>query len=84
MRCERSTRATFGTYQTRDESTIRAFRERALFNFVQGICPYTTGSMSEKITEHEMLYSPTASAPEGYENRVRRLRSTRPRATTGN
>ncbi len=64
----------FGTYETRDEATIRAFRERALFNFVQGISPYATGSMSEKITEHEMLYCPTASAPEGYEISIRRVR----------
>ena len=63
----------FGTYETRDEATIRAFRERAAFNFVQGICPYATGSMSEKITEHEMLYCPTASAPEGFEISIRRL-----------
>jgi ribulose-5-phosphate 4-epimerase/fuculose-1-phosphate aldolase len=63
----------FGTYDTRDEATIRAFRERALFNFVQGICPYAAGSMSEKITEHEMLYCPTASAPEGFEIGIRRL-----------
>ena len=65
--------AAFGTYETRDEATIRSFRERALFNFVQGVCPYATGSMSEKITEHEMLYCPTASAPEGFEIAVRRL-----------
>ena len=65
--------AGFGTYETRDEATIRAFRERALFNFVQGISPYATGSMSEKITEHDMLYCPTASAPEGYEISIRRL-----------
>jgi len=65
--------AAFGTYDTRDEATIRAFRERAVFNFVQGVCPYATGSMSEKITEHEMLYCPTASAPEGFEIAVRRL-----------
>ena len=65
--------AEFGTYETRDEATIRAFRERALFNFVQGICPYATGSMSEKITEREMLYCPTAAAPEGYEISIRRL-----------
>ncbi len=63
----------FGIYETRDEATIRAFRERALFNFVQGISPYGTGSMSEKITEHEMLYCPTAAAPEGYEIAIRRL-----------
>ena len=65
--------AAFGTYDTRDEATIRAFRERAVFNFVQGISPYATGSMSEKITEHEMLYCPTASAPEGFEIAIRRL-----------
>jgi ribulose-5-phosphate 4-epimerase/fuculose-1-phosphate aldolase len=65
--------AAFGTYDTKDEATIRAFRERAVFNFVQGISPYATGSMSEKITEHEMLYCPTASAPEGFEIAVRRL-----------
>ncbi len=65
--------AEFGTYETRDEATIRAFRERALFNFVQGISPYATGSMSEKITEREMLYCPTASAPEGFEISIRRL-----------
>ncbi len=66
--------AAFGTYDTRDETTIRGFRERAVFNYVQGICPYATGSMSEKITEHEMLYCPTASAPEGFEIAIRRLR----------
>ena len=65
--------AAFGTYDTRDEATIRAFRERALFNFVQGVTPYATGSMSERITEHEMLYCPTAAAPEGYEISIRRL-----------
>jgi ribulose-5-phosphate 4-epimerase/fuculose-1-phosphate aldolase len=64
--------AEYGTYDTRDESTVRAFRERALFNFVQGICPYATGSMSEKVTEHEMLYCPTAAAPEGFEIAIRR------------
>jgi len=65
--------AAFGTYDTRDEATIRAFRERAVFNYVQGISPYATGSMSEKITGHEMLYCPTASAPEGFEIAIRRL-----------
>ncbi|HSP89928.1 MAG TPA: class II aldolase/adducin family protein [Vicinamibacterales bacterium] len=65
--------ASFGTYDTRDEATIRGFRERAAFNYVQGVCPYATGSMSEKITEHEMLYCPTASAPEGFEIAIRRL-----------
>jgi len=65
--------AAFGTYDTRDEATIRAFRERAVFNYVQGVCPYATGSMSEKITEHEMLYCPTAAAPEGFEIAIRRL-----------
>ena len=35
-RCGRSTRPRSGRYDTRDEATIRAFRERALFNFVQG------------------------------------------------
>jgi hypothetical protein len=29
--------------------------------------------MSEKITEHEMLYCPTASAPEGFEIAIRRV-----------
>jgi ribulose-5-phosphate 4-epimerase/fuculose-1-phosphate aldolase len=66
--------ASFGTYDTRDEATIRAFRERAVFNYVQGVCPYAAGSMSEKITEHEMLYCPTASAPEGFEIAIRRMR----------
>jgi L-fuculose-phosphate aldolase len=63
----------FGTYETRDQATIRAFQERALFNFVQAICPYGTGSMSEKVTEHDMLYCPTAAAPEGFEIAIRRL-----------
>ena len=57
--------AAFGVYETRDEATIRAFRERALFNFVQGVSPYATGSMSEKITEREMLYCPSARRPKG-------------------
>jgi hypothetical protein len=65
--------AAFGTYDPRDEATIRAFRERAVFNFVQRICPYATGSMSEKTAEHEMLYCPTASAPEGFEIAIRRF-----------
>jgi ribulose-5-phosphate 4-epimerase/fuculose-1-phosphate aldolase len=73
MRVRAFEAAAFGTYDTQDEATIRAFRERALFNFVQGISPYATGSMSEKITEREMLYCPTASAPEGYEIGIRRL-----------
>jgi ribulose-5-phosphate 4-epimerase/fuculose-1-phosphate aldolase len=63
----------FGTYDTTDETTIRSFRERALFNFVQEVCPYATGSMSERVTEHEMLYCPTAAAPEGFEIAIRRL-----------
>jgi ribulose-5-phosphate 4-epimerase/fuculose-1-phosphate aldolase len=65
--------AEMGRYETRDEATVRAFRERALFNFVQGISPYGTGSMSERVTEREMLYCPTASAPDGYEIAVARL-----------
>ncbi len=65
--------AAMGTFDTRDEATIRAFRERALFNFVQGISPHATGSMSEKIKEREMLYCPTASAPDGYDIAIRRL-----------
>jgi len=65
--------ASFGIYDTRDEATIRGFRERAAFTYVQGVCPYATGSLSEKITEHEMLYCPTASAPEGFEIAIRRL-----------
>lgn len=73
MRLRTFEAAEIGTYETRDEATIRAFRERALFNFVQEISPFATGSMSEKITEHEMLYCPTASAPEGYDIAVRRL-----------
>jgi len=75
--------AEFGTYETRDEATIRAFRERALFNFVQGISPYATGSMSEKTTEHEMLYCPTAAAPRGSRSRSGASQSTRTMATTG-
>lgn len=58
---------------TRDEATIRAFRERALFNFVQNVSPCATGSMSEKITERQMLYCPTSSAPEGYGMGILRL-----------
>jgi len=73
MRVRAFDAAAFGVYETRDEATIRAFRERALFNFVQGISPYATGSMSEKITEREMLYCPTAASPEGYEISIRRL-----------
>ena len=80
VRCgRRSARTIPGTRRR-----FRAFRERALFNYVQGVCPYATGSMSEKITEHEMLYCPTASAPEGFEILdPARSRSTRMRATTG-
>lgn len=62
-----------GTYETTDISTIAAFKERGHFNFYQKISPYGTGSMSEKITETEMLYCPAASFPEGFEPSIVRL-----------
>jgi len=65
--------AEMGRYDTKDQATIAAFKERAQFNFYQCISPYGTGSMSEKITEREMLYCPVASAPEGFEVAIHRL-----------
>jgi len=62
-----------GHYETKDEATISAFKDRAHFNFYQGITPYGTGSMSEKITEGEMLYCPLAGAPEGLELNIKRI-----------
>ena len=62
-----------GHYETEDDATISAFKVRANFNFYQGITPYGTGSMSEKITEREMLYCPLAGAPEGLELNIRRI-----------
>jgi L-fuculose-phosphate aldolase len=62
-----------GQYETKDESTISAFKDRAYFNYYQGITPFGTGSMSEKITEREMLYCPLAGAPEGLELNIRRV-----------
>ena len=62
-----------GVYETRDQATIASFKERAEFNFYQGISPYGTGSMSERITEREMLYCPLASAPEGFEISIHRM-----------
>jgi len=62
-----------GIYETNDKSTIEAFKERAQFNFYQKITPYGTGSMSEKITEGEMLYCPVAAAPEGFEIAIHRM-----------
>jgi L-fuculose-phosphate aldolase len=62
-----------GHYETEDESTISDFKVRANFNFYQGITPYGTGSMSEKITEREMLFCPLAGAPEGLELNIRRI-----------
>jgi ribulose-5-phosphate 4-epimerase/fuculose-1-phosphate aldolase len=56
-----------GRYDTSDANTIAAFKERARFNFYTSISPFGTGSMSEKVTQNEMLYCPTASAPEGFE-----------------
>jgi len=56
-----------GRYDTTDANTISAFKERANFNFYNAISPFGTGSMSERVTQDEMLYCPTASAPEGYE-----------------
>jgi ribulose-5-phosphate 4-epimerase/fuculose-1-phosphate aldolase len=56
-----------GRYDTSDANTISAFKERAQFNFYNSISPFGTGSMSEKVTQNEMLYCPTAAAPEGYE-----------------
>jgi ribulose-5-phosphate 4-epimerase/fuculose-1-phosphate aldolase len=62
-----------GRYETKDQATIDAFKERANFNFYQAISPYGTGSMSEKITESEMLYCPVAAAPEGLEISILRM-----------
>lgn len=62
-----------GKYETGDSSTIAVFMERGQFNYYQKISPYGTGSMSEKITESEMLYCPTASFPEGFEPAIIRL-----------
>lgn len=62
-----------GKYQTEDFSTISVFKERGQFNFYQKISPYGTGSMSEKITEKEMLYCPSASFPRGFEPAVARI-----------
>ena len=56
-----------GRYDTNDANTISAFKERARFNFYNAISPFGTGSMSEKVTQNEMLYCPMASAPEGFE-----------------
>jgi ribulose-5-phosphate 4-epimerase/fuculose-1-phosphate aldolase len=65
--------STMGHYETRDPATVAAFRERAEFNFYQGITPLGTGSMSEQITEREMIYCPTAGVPQGYEFALYRL-----------
>jgi ribulose-5-phosphate 4-epimerase/fuculose-1-phosphate aldolase len=65
--------ARMGIYETNDQSTIDAFNERAQFNFYQKISPYGTGSMSEKITEGEMLYCPMAAVPEEFEIAIHRL-----------
>jgi ribulose-5-phosphate 4-epimerase/fuculose-1-phosphate aldolase len=62
-----------GRYDTDDANTIAAFKERARFNFYNSISPFGTGSMSEKVTQNEMLYCPTAAAPEGYEIAIARL-----------
>lgn len=62
-----------GNYQTKDQATISVFKERAHFNYYQGITPFGTGSMSEKITEKEMLYCPMSGAPEGFELTILRL-----------
>ncbi|NQU43182.1 class II aldolase/adducin family protein [bacterium] len=62
-----------GTYDTNDANTIAAFKERARFNFYDGISPFGTGSMSEKVTQNEMLYCPMASAPEGFEIAIQRM-----------
>jgi len=62
-----------GRYDTNDANTISAFKERAQFNFYNAISPFGTGSMSEKVTQNEMLYCPTASAPEGFEIAIARI-----------
>ncbi|MDP6542614.1 MAG: class II aldolase/adducin family protein [Phycisphaerae bacterium] len=62
-----------GQYDTDDANTISAFKERARFNFYNSISPFGTGSMSEKVTQNEMLYCPTAAAPEGFEISIARM-----------
>ncbi len=65
--------AVLGRYETDDANTIAAFKERARFNFYDAISPFGTGSMSERVTPTEMLYCPTASAPEGFEIAILRI-----------
>jgi ribulose-5-phosphate 4-epimerase/fuculose-1-phosphate aldolase len=62
-----------GQYETSDVNTIAAFKERAHFNFYNSISPFGTGSMSEKVTQNEMLYCPMAAAPEGFEIAIMRV-----------
>jgi ribulose-5-phosphate 4-epimerase/fuculose-1-phosphate aldolase len=62
-----------GLYETKDSNTIAAFKERAQFNFYRSVTPFGTGSMSEKVTQQEMLYCPLAAAPEGFEVTILRM-----------
>jgi ribulose-5-phosphate 4-epimerase/fuculose-1-phosphate aldolase len=62
-----------GRYDTKDANTIAVFKERASFNFYNSISPLGTGSMSERVTQNEMLYCPTASAPDGFEIAIERM-----------
>jgi len=65
--------AGLGRYDTSDANTIAAFKERAGFNFYNAISPFGAGSMSEKVTQNEMLYCPTAAAPEDFEISIERI-----------
>lgn len=48
-----------------DQTMIEDFRQRMIYNYNNEIGAYGTGSMSQKISSKEMIYTPMSSCPEG-------------------
>ena len=48
-----------------DQTIIDDFRERMTYNYNGQLSAYGTGSMSQKVSSNQMIYSPMSACPEG-------------------
>lgn len=55
------------TCQVEDEATKADFAYWLHYNYNFGLSAFGTGSMSQKVTANEMIYSPMSAVPEGLE-----------------
>jgi L-fuculose-phosphate aldolase len=60
--------------EVKDESIIKDFTQRLTYNYNYRISAYGTGSMSQKISADQFIYSPLSSLPEGFDFPLSRKR----------